>query len=306
MWTLLLVGCVLLLLAGGCSTEATSGEDVVATPELPSDLPAGASLELGNVCDGVGCNGDQQTRSSDGMELVYVPGGTFRMGSAEGDDDELPVHLVTLDGFWIDRTEVTNARYRQCVEAGNCDEPGCWDDAGFNALEQPVVCVSWWDADDYCEWAGGRLPTEAEWEYAARGPESFLYPWGNTFECAHSNADDESELDDYIVPGGEGCDGYVRTAPVGSFEGGASWCGALDLAGNAWEWVHDWHELYPDGPRTNPIGPEFGNRRVLRGGSWDYYEHSVRAANRRKHDPDYQHENLGFRCVVGAIASRSQ
>jgi serine/threonine-protein kinase len=234
------------------------------------------------------------------MVMVYVPGGTFEMGSTEGDDDEQPVHEVTLDGFWLDQTEVTNAQYAFCVADGDCEESDYADDADFNGDNYPVVGVSWHDATAYCEWAGARLPTEAEWEYAARGPEENIYPWGDEFDCSLGNFDDETEIDDFVVPGGEGCDGYVRTAPVGSFSDGASWCDALDMAGNVWEWVADWYGDYPSDPQTNPTGPETGEYRLLRGGSWLSNPYYVRGATRGGSHPDPRYFSLGFRCARGS------
>ncbi|MCP4589694.1 MAG: formylglycine-generating enzyme family protein, partial [bacterium] len=129
--------------------------------------------------------GDTKTRPNDGAVMVHVPAGEFEMGTA-GIPLEHPVHTVTLDSFWIDRTEVSNAQFQQCVEAGECEDPTCWkendlvrDNEDFGGPEQPVVCVNWYQARDYCEWVGGRLPTEAEWEYTARGPDGLTYPWGN-------------------------------------------------------------------------------------------------------------------------------
>ena len=123
--------------------------------------------------------------------------------------------------------------------------------------------MTWYGAAAYCEWVGGRLPTEEEWEIAARGPTGPIYPWGNTFECSRGNFDDEITIDEYLVPGGEGCDGYPLTAPGGSFPSGVSWCGALDLSGNVWEWVADW---YGEGPASDaPLdAPPDLRRRISR------------------------------------------
>ena len=267
---------------------------------------------------GCGSNslGDTWARPADEMVMVYVPAGEFDMGSSVGDSDEQPVYAVELDGFWIDRTEVTNAQYARFLsEKGIQEEDGMtWLDTGDEDSliarsgdvfepkagygDHPVIEVSWYGAHAYCEWAGVRLPTEAEWEYAARGSDGNDYPWGNEFDCSLGNFDDEITQDDYVVlPGGVGCDGYDRTAAVGSFPGGASWCGALDLAGNVWEWVADWYGDYPPGPQVNPAGPSGGRTRVVRGGSWVDDPISVRGANRSKYSPDAAYYFNGFRCV---------
>jgi formylglycine-generating enzyme required for sulfatase activity len=269
---------------------------------------------------------DVWTRFDDGMVMVYVPRDTFPMGSDDdevdyalqvcsegvGDceratfEDEQPVHTVTLDDFWIDRTEVTNAQFRNCVEAGVCEAPTfCdWGDPTYedtSKADHPVVCVDWFNADAYCLWVGGRLPTEAEWEYAARGPGGYRYPWGDTFDCWRGNFDDETLLDDITVPGGEGCDGYEMTAPVGSFEDGASWFGALDMSGNVWEWVNDWYGQYPSLPQTNPVGPDTGEAKVLRGGSWFAIRGDVRSMYRSVDEPFYTSHDAGFRCVIPVL-----
>jgi formylglycine-generating enzyme required for sulfatase activity len=253
-----------------------------ATPS-PTDAPTPSEVPTLGI-------GSTMTPERDSAVMVYVSGGTFQMGSREGYDDEQPVHNVTLDSFWIDQTEVTNAQYRKCVEDGACNEPGCWDASELNALDQPVVCVTWYEAQAYCEWAGGRLPTEAEWEYAARGPQGNSYPWGEdepTCELAQFS----------------GCSGDA--VPVGSFPDGASWCGALDMAGNVWEWVNDWYQYdyYAVSQVNNPTGPDGGIYKVLRGGSWNTFHYRVRSASRHWYDPQFSNPNWGFRCVGAATSS---
>ena len=230
------------------------------------------------------------TRPADGMVMVQVPGGTFQMGSAEGDPDaevnEFPQHSVTLDPFWIDQTEVTNAQYRQCVEAGACQAPPETCDYGVyghaHRADHPVLCVDWYGAAAYCEWAGARLPTEAEWEYAARGPDSAIYPWGNS--------PPDSTLLNYA--------GIVDdTTEVGSYPDGASWCGALDMAGSVWEWVADWHGKHPSEAQTNPTGQPAGQYKVVHGGSYADGLTCVRAAHRFQSLPDDHSPSRGFRCA---------
>jgi len=247
--------------------------------------------------------GSTMTREVDGMVMVYVPGGTFEMGSAEADDDEQPVHSVTLDGFWIDKYEVTNAQFAVFLnERRNQTEGGVtWLDLDdeYSLIEEvsgefrpksgyqnhPVVEVSWYGAAAYCEWAGGQLPTEAEWEYAARGPEGNIYPWGEdepTCELAQLG----------------GCSG--ATMPVGSLPDGASWWDALDMAGNVWEWVNDWFGEYQSTAQNNPTGPETGEYRVLRGGSWHLNAYFIRSALRVGNQPHITTNDIGFRCAVAA------
>jgi formylglycine-generating enzyme required for sulfatase activity len=237
-------------------------------------------------------------------------------------DDEQPVHPVALDAFWMGQTEVSVAQFREFVQAvgyrTEAERQGwgwvltreAWEQVeGANwqhpdgpdsrtSDEHPVVQVSWNDATAYCAWVGARLPTEAEWAYAARGPGGRIYPWGDAFECARGNFDDETRVDAYVVPGGTGCDGYVRTAPVGSYPTGASPYGVLDMAGNVWEWVADWYGIYPEGRQVNPTGPEMGASRVVRGGAFITGPNVLRAANRYHHEPAYRCNEIGFRCVT--------
>ena len=233
-------------------------------------------------------------RRRDGMVMVSVPGGEFEMGLDERYSGAEPAHTVTLDSFWIDQTEVTNAQYRLCMEGGSCDPPA---KSGSNTRESyygnkdygdyPVIYVSWHQAVDYCKWVGGRLPTEAEWEYAARGPNSSVYPWGDS---APNDA-----LLNYVNYHQDVHD----TTKVGSYPSGASWCGALDMAGNVWEWVADWYGDYPSDRQTNPSGPSFGKLRVIRGGSWGSTLCFVRSTVRFRNPPDDALFNVGFRCARG-------
>jgi len=283
---------------------------VVPTP-LPTDTP-----EPTHTPDPAeGSLGDTFTRPSDGMEMVYVPAGEFERGSTDAEIDETvalcnqyttnctpelfadqqPAHSVALDAFWIDRTQVTNEQYARCVLDGDCAEPAFADAPHFTGADYPVLGVDWYNAVAYCEWAGARLPTEAEWEYAARGPEGRQFPWGEAFDGARLNFCDvncpffwKAEAFD---------DGYRYTAPVGSYPEGASWCGALDMAGNVDEWVADWYGGYPSGQQVNPTGPESGESRVLRGGSYVSGPSLTRAASRSMHAPSGAGNSVGFRCA---------
>ena len=227
------------------------------------------------------------------VEQVYVPTGSFMMGSEDGFEDERPVHEVTLDAFWIDRTEMTNAQYAACVADGACEPPAYnmsfkrtsyYDNAEYT--NYPVVYVNWDKARDFCEWAGSRLPTEAEWEYAARGPESMTYPWGNTPpSCSLLNYNNTCVGD---------------TTEAGAYTDGASWVGALDMAGNVWEWVQDWYDpgYYGRSPAENPTGLDSGEYQVLRGGTWLSQDFSVRSAFRNDGSrPVGRGYFLGLRCA---------
>jgi len=251
------------------------------------------------------------TRTSpiDGMPQVFVPAGTVRMGGLDvhaDDRDELPAHTVSLDAFWIDQLEVTNAMYMLCVQAGACTPPGDWASdrrsSYFNNEEfkdYPVVHVTWEQANTYCAWAERSLPTEAEWERAARGDDFRNYPWG-----------DEPPSELYA--------NFNRlvgdTSRVGSDAAGASPFGALDMAGNVWEWVADLYgiEYYSVSPQHNPTGPGTNttNLRVIRGGSFQDEWVDLRVSKRgaalgpdpdaRYKDPDREGEHsskIGFRCV---------
>jgi formylglycine-generating enzyme required for sulfatase activity/serine/threonine protein kinase len=269
-----------------CAVRASSSEinqysslELITTPTpIASPIPA-PELTVGST----------SISEFDGMEQVYVPAGEFTMGSNTGNSNERPVHKVYLDGYWIDKNEVTNAQYAKCVAAGKCPKPS---DTQYYANSQyvnhPVVYVSWYNANDYCAWAGRRLPSEAEWEKAARGTDERTYPWGN--------GNPSAGLLNYL--GNES-----GTTEVGSYPRGASRYGALDMAGNVWEWVADWYDegYYSKSPGENPTGPANGDYRVLRGGSWNSSVRDVRSAYRSRVIPVSSHYG-GFRCVVSEAA----
>jgi formylglycine-generating enzyme required for sulfatase activity len=230
----------------------------------------------------------------DGMTLLFVPSGEFIMGNDNSGSDEKPEHKVNLDAFWIDRTEVTNAMYARCVSADECDTPSS-NSSGTGAVHfgnsefdnHPVINVSWEDANAYCLWVDRRLPTEAEWEKAARGENAFTYPWG---QDAPNN-----DLLNFNSAVGD-------TTEVGTYLDGASPYGALDMAGNVWEWVADWYSdtYYQGSPSLNPLGPDSGIYRVQRGGSAYHDDFNVRSANRYGDDPTNTNFVVGFRCAMSA------
>jgi eukaryotic-like serine/threonine-protein kinase len=237
----------------------------------------------------------------DNMVMVYVPEGDFSIGSENGRLDELPVHTVYLDAFWIDRTEVTNRMYAMCAAKGACQwitnsNTNCnfshYGQSGFE--NHPVTCVDWNMAEAYCQWAGRRLPTEAEWEKAARGTDGRTYPWGNTFPtCKLANLFSLGFMTSRCVG---------DTTPVGSYPDGASPYGAWDMAGNAWEWVNDWYSAtyYGKSPGSNPTGPTSGDYHVMRGVSWDNNVDVAHSAYRFGGPPSEGPYEPGFRCARSA------
>jgi len=305
------------LCAQGCTARADP--EIIPVPAIPTVTPTATPFP-----------GDVVVRASDGMRMVYVPRGDFEMGSdyqatayarklcneysgelgsaicqSENFGDESPAHTVILNDFWIDQTEVTNGQYQKCEQAGACTPPkgtGSHSHSTYYGNPEftyyPVILVTWEQASDYCNWAGGRLPTEAEWEYAARGPESWIFPWGNNFDGTRLNycdANCDAGPNDPNVN-----DGYAETAPVGSFPSGASWVGALDMAGNVREWVADWYGPYTFDSQVNPTGPASGESTIPHGGSWLDLPNLVRSANRGGNVPGYYRDYYGFRCVTGS------
>ncbi len=225
---------------------------------------------------------------SHGVIMLYVPKGTFSMGG-ESYDDEKPVHLVDLDAYYIDKYEVTNAAYKRCVDAGGCVAPkssssntraAYYGNPEFD--EYPVVYVDWNMAKTYCEWRDARLPTEAEWEKAARGTDGRVYPWGENIDCDKANYQSSCAGD---------------TKQVGSYLDGVSPYGAYDMSGNVWEWVSSLYKPYPYDATDGREDMNSSNRRALRGGSWSYGINFARSSVRYGYSPDYSINFVGFRCA---------
>jgi formylglycine-generating enzyme required for sulfatase activity len=277
----------------------------------PSSAPATASPEPSP--EPVYKAGDTRLSAQDGSPQIYIPAGEFIMGSTEVEAglsfDQTPKHQVALSAYWIDRYEVSNSMYQACVAAGACRAPvtsasstrkhyyGNPDYGGY-----PVVWVTWEDAFTYCGWAGRRLPSEAEWERAARGDNGLSnYPWGSlppTGEQAnYCDANCGYDWKDNQVD-----DGFEDASPVDYFSSGASLYGLLNMAGNVWEWVYDFYaeDYYRNSPLKNPFGPETGTERVLRGGSFESSAEDIRSANRFHFSQDAATSSFGFRCVQDA------
>lgn len=203
--------------------------------------------------------------------------------------DEKPVHHVYLDAFYMDKYHVTVGQYAKYLEATGTEAPPEWEIMNQpRHQKRPVVNVSWSDAATYCKWAGKRLPTEAEWEKAARGTDGRLYPWGNGAPTRlHANFGKKEWAN------------HMALVPVGMFEMGKSPYGIYDMAGNAWEWVNDWydHDYYKKSPTKNPQGPTTGKSKVVRGGNWLYVQEFLRSSFRFNADPSGRQFGYGFRCA---------
>ena len=294
-------------------------------PERDGEISHQARPELVKTPPNYASFGDTWTRPRDGGVMVFVPGGTFQMGTSavqatDSSWNEFPEHPVQVDSYWIDKYHVDNKQYAEFLSLrGNQREDGVtwlkvdsesslietrveyfYPKTGFE--DHPAVCVSWYGADAYCNWIGGQLLTEAEWEYAASGPENRIYPWGNEYDCTMGNFHDRSDEDGPASsPGERGCDGIDFTSPVNAYPEGASWVGAQDLAGNVWDWVADWGNYsYPSSLQVNPTGPESGTDKIVRGGSWDNYDWGVRTTMREGYPLTVQSAYIGFRCAYPA------
>jgi eukaryotic-like serine/threonine-protein kinase len=235
------------------------------------------------------------TKPAEPAILIDIPAGEFLMGSAENEavsfQNERPKHKVYLDEYWIDSHKVTNAMYGACFEAGVCADPGTyisrmWNDNYENpdTRAYPVTYVTWQQARDYCRWLGRDLPTEAQWEKAARGTDGRIYPWGDTIDCSLANYA-ACKLKD-----------ITRTD---RYPDASSPYGVLDMSGNVWEWTLDWYDrgYYAESPAINPTGPLTGTLRVLRGGSWLNGADYVRSAYRFSASPEHGNDYFGFRCA---------
>ena len=222
--------------------------------------------------------------------MVSVPAGEFTMGSQDGDSDERPVHKVQLNAFDIDVYEVTVGQYEEFLRSGDAHPPLDWITMNQSShKKRPVSNVDWSDAAAFCKWSGKRLPTEAEWEKAARGTDGRLYPWGNDPPTPrHAN---------YGKPGSHN---YEASAPVGTFEDGKSPYGLYDMAGNVSEWVSDWYETdyYMNSPQQNPGGLTSGAFKVIRGGAWNSSARNLRSSDRSWDPPSFRSQYFpGFRCA---------
>ena len=306
------------------STIVFSGcNSVEFNPESTSPPPP-EPIAIDTVDPSGGIRIEDTVREKDGMVQLSVPGGIFLRGSTEEEVAvginlcqqhyqpcnswyymrEFPPHEVTISPFLIDQSEVTNQQFQSCVDAGFCTEPlvckkgePTYQDSQMT--DHPVVCVSWEEASNYCKWVGGRLPTEAEWEYAFRGEKSLTFPWGDEFVGSNLNYCDvncdQSHADDAFD------DGYKRTAPAGSFPSGVSWSGLNNQGGNVSEWVSDWFGEYEPGDLTNPTGPISGTQKLIKGCSWYSPAAYCRGAARGSVDPVTRFDYLGFRCAASSF-----
>ncbi|MGD9727213.1 MAG: formylglycine-generating enzyme family protein [Nitrospiraceae bacterium] len=234
----------------------------------------------------------EQLTGRDGAPLILIPAGRFLMGSETGEADEQPIHPIELDAFYIDKYEITVSRYARFLHARRPEQPFLWAQAARRGQgRKPVIGVDWFDAKEYCEWIGRRLPTEAEWERAARGDDQRIYPWGN-----------EPPTGLHVVAGLKKWTGYDTLGVVGSHPQGGSSYGVEDLAGNVWEWIADRYDeqYYRESPGHNPQGPTRGPLRVLRGGAWNNNAATIRSANRAAYAPSARRNDAGFRCAMNA------
>jgi formylglycine-generating enzyme len=273
----------------------------------------GVSLLAGLVClgvaepqpskDGQEVSTAEASRGLDAASMVLIPSGPFTMGSHDGFPNERPEHTVTLDAYYIDRYEVTLNLYRKFLETEKHEFPPTWDDEAATTVgDRPAVGMRWESAVAYCRWVGKRLPTEAEWEKAARGTDGRRYPWGDMqpfIDIANYNRGMWVSEAITLVAVTSGLEGM--SVRHGLKEGGKSPFGLFHMAGNAAEWVSDWYErdYYQKSPGKNPLGPASGEKRVLRGGSWADMPSALRVTARFSAKQDLEDRTIGFRCALG-------
>lgn len=285
-YTVMVVVVLFSFVLSNCATPTPEVIVVTATPLPPTEPPAATPTQTLIPVSLGGPQFGEVMKWIDGSKLIYIPPSEFVMGN---DGFDAPVHAVTLDGYWIQQTNVTNRMYAQCVAVGTCTPPT--QELGgpvYNNPQyanHPVVGVNWDQAQTYCTWIQGSLPSEAQWEKAARGANGNLYPWGS---------------------GEPACDilnfGYCsgRTSEVDEFKEGASPYGLYDMAGNVYQWIFDWYDqnYYSNAPALNPMGPESGEYRAIRGSSFESEKSQLDPAIRRYGARVYHSRDLGFRCVV--------
>ena len=301
MWARRMVSVVFVgLLLSGLSLGhglALADESVPVKPELVSPKPAEKTRRPARRSPAPKATALPKLPATvlgqDGAPMVLVPAGEFTMGSEQGDDDEQPIHRVYLDSFYLDTFEVTNGRFAKFVAAIQSEPPWGFADeeTPVAQADRPVRWVTWLEATGYCLWAGKRLPTEAEWEKAARGTDGRTYPWGNDPPTAAHAVFGLTE-------------GAETVSPIGNRHPGSSLYGVHDLAGNLYEWVTDWYDeaFYTRQPARNPRGPVEGTTKVQRGGSYINGPYRLRSAFRTKGDPTEHDPHVGFRCAQDARA----
>lgn len=284
----------LVMLLGGCAPEAPR-DTPTPLPEptiTPMRVEPGATATIAPTEGGpsptpVPTNTPRPAATptsgpSNKPNTVYIPGGEFILGSDTGNEDETPQQDIYINAFNIDIYPVSNAEYKDFVDATGHNPPRTWKEGAYpeGTADHPVIWVTWHDAQAYCEWAGKRLPTELEWEKAARGTDGRTYPWGETFDSAKCNSKES---------------GLGGTSPVGSYPDGVSPNGAFDMAGNVWEWTADWYEAYRGSLyELARYGEQY---KVLRGGSWFDAQDMVRSSTRKSFDPNQGFSTIGFRCA---------